>query len=370
VISTTGNAKNIITVGSINRVTAPNINRENVQISSFSSWGPTDDGRIKPDLVGMGDRVYSTITGGRYSGSYSGTSMATPNVAGSLLLLQEYYAQRHHDTLMRSATLKGLACHTALDAGNIGPDYIYGWGLLDMHKAAQTITNDGINSYINEDNLVQGQARTYTVTATGNEQLSALIAWTDPEGTPAKDGTINDRTPKLVNDLDVRITNDGGTSYTPWVLNPANPAAAATTGDNIRDNIEQVYVPNTVAGAKYTITVSHKGALRGGGLQNYSLILTGGSPNGSSVNNDPTDLSSFPVPANNKLTVLFNVQLPGLLKLSLVNISGQTVYTYSNTVPAGNFSTEINTSALSNGVYILKLVTGKQVLSNKVMVVK
>ncbi|MEO6149391.1 MAG: S8/S53 family peptidase, partial [Mucilaginibacter sp.] len=368
VIPTTGNAKNILTVSSIDRITASQISRENIQISSFASWGPTDDGRIKPDIVGMGDRVLSTIPNDQYA-TFSGTSMSTPNVTGSLILLQEYYAQKHHDSLMRSATLKGLVCHTAVDAGNVGPDYIYGWGLLDVRKAAQTITNDGASSYINEENLLQGQLRTYTVIATGGEPLSASVSWTDPEGASPADETINDRKPVLVNDLDIRISSEAGPTYTPWVLNPASPAAPATNGDNIRDNIEQANVPNTTTGTTYTVTVSHKGSLRGGG-QNYSLIVTGGSPNGSSVNNEPINLTAFPVPANNKLTVLFNVQAAGLLKLSLVNMAGQTVYTFNNSVPAGNFSTDINTANVPNGVYVLKLVTGKQVYSNKVLVLR
>jgi hypothetical protein len=85
--------------------------------------------------------------------------------------------------------------------------------------------------------------------------------------------TINDRTPKLVNDLDIRIS-DGVTTFKPWVLDPANPSVAATTGDNIRDNVEQVYIPNTIPGKAYTITISHKGTLVSG-PQAYSLIVTG-----------------------------------------------------------------------------------------------
>ncbi|RCH54871.1 hypothetical protein DJ568_10345 [Mucilaginibacter hurinus] len=369
VISTTGNAKNIITVGSVNRITAQQLTPENVNVSYFSAWGPTDDGRIKPDIMGMGENVYSTITDNQYSSGYSGTSMSTPNVTGSLILLQEYYAQLHHDTVMRSATLKGLVCHTALDAGNPGPDYKYGWGLLDARKAAQTIANNGSTTFITEQNLQQGQSQTYSFVATGGQPLAAIISWTDPEGTPSAYGTINDRTPKLVNDIDMRIGSEDGTLYRPWILDLANPDAAATKGDNIRDNLEQIYVPNTIAGQTYTVTVSHKGALRGGG-QDYSLILTGGKYGGSSVTNPLTDLVSFPAPANDRLTVLFNVKAAGLLKLSLVNINGQTVYSLSNNVPAGNFSRDINTANLSNGVYVLKLVTGKDVFTNKVLIVR
>lgn len=63
-------------------------------MSSFSSWGPTDDGRIKPDIVADGVSVFSTTATHDSSYGYkSGTSMATPNAAGSLLLLQELSQQ-------------------------------------------------------------------------------------------------------------------------------------------------------------------------------------------------------------------------------------------------------------------------------------
>ncbi len=273
-ISTTGNAKNILTIGAINPLPFGPTNSQSVAITFFSSWGPTDDGRVKPDLVGNGLNVLSTGSASPTSYiTFSGTSQAAPNITGSLYLLQEYFAQKTAGNFMRAATLKGLACHTAVDGGNVGPDYIYGWGLLDMKRAAQAITDNGIKSLITENALQQGQKQTFNVIASGNGALAATISWTDPEGTITPDGVINDRTPKLVNDLDIRIT-DGTNTFKPWVLDPNNPSAAATTGDNIRDNVEQVYIAGAIPGRAYTITVSHKGTLRSGS-QAYSLIATG-----------------------------------------------------------------------------------------------
>ncbi|WP_259069991.1 S8 family serine peptidase [Mucilaginibacter sp. X4EP1] len=274
VISTTGNAKNILTVGAVNPLPFGPATTSSISIASFGSWGPSDDGRVKPDIVGDGVDVLSTGSSGPESYIVlSGTSMSAPNVTGSLYLLQEYYAEKNGGNFMRAATLKGLACHTAIDAGNPGPDYIYGWGLLNMTAAAQAITNNGTKSLIKENILQQGQQQTYKVTASGNGVLSATISWTDPAGTPTPDGTVNSRTPKLVNDLDIRIS-DSTTTYLPWVLDPSNPSAVATTGNNILDNIEQVYIPGAVPGKAYAITVSHKGTLTGGS-QDYSLIATG-----------------------------------------------------------------------------------------------
>ncbi|OOQ58245.1 hypothetical protein BC343_11425 [Mucilaginibacter pedocola] len=274
IISTTGTAKNILTVGAVSPLPNGPVNRTDVAVSYFSSWGPTDDGRIKPDIVADGENVLST--GVSSPNSYltlSGTSMSAPSVTGSLYLLQEYYAQKNSGAFMRAATLKGLACHTAFDAGNIGPDYIYGWGLLNMRAAAQAITDNGTKSLISENTLTQGQSKVFTVTASGNGPLAVSISWTDPQGTPTADGTINSRTPKLVNDLDIRVS-DGTTTFRPYVLTPDNPSAVATTGDNIRDNIEQVYIAGVTPGKTYTVTVTHKGTLSSGS-QAYSLIATG-----------------------------------------------------------------------------------------------
>lgn len=273
-IASTGNAKNILTVGAVGPLPYGAANSSAIQIGYFSSWGPTDDGRVKPDIVGMGVDVLST--GSASPTNYvdlTGTSMSSPNVTGSLYLLQEYYAKKNSGNFMLAATLKGLACATADDAGNIGPDYIYGWGLLDMQKAAQAITDNGTKSIVKENTLQQGQTQTTQVTASGGGPLIATISWTDPPASPTADGKVNDRTIKLVNDLDIRIS-DGTTTFLPWILDPLHPAMAATKGDNIRDNVEQVYVANAVPGRTYAITVSHKGTLQSGS-QAYSLIATG-----------------------------------------------------------------------------------------------
>jgi hypothetical protein len=274
VISTTGTAKNILSVGAVNPLPNGVPNTQSIVTTYFSSWGPTDDGRIKPDIVGDGLNVLSSSdTGPAAYSAESGTSFSAPNVTGSLYLLQEYYAKKNSGTFMKAATLKGLACNTAYDAGNVGPDYIYGWGLLNTDKAAQAITDNGGKSMIKENTLSQGQTQTFTVAASGNGPLAAMISWTDPPGTPTAEGTINSRTPKLVNDLDVRVT-DGATIFKPWVLDPNKPAVAATTGDNIIDNIEQVLIAGAIPGKTYTITVTHKGTLKSGS-QPYSLIVTG-----------------------------------------------------------------------------------------------
>ena len=370
-ISTSANAKNILTVGAVYPLPSGPTATSIIKIAPFSSWGPTDDGRIKPDICGNGMSVLST--GSSSPDSYfilSGTSMSTANVSGSLLLLQEYYAQKTSGSFMRSATLKGLICNTAIDAGNPGPDYIYGWGLLDMRNAAQTITDNGYKSLIKEQTLLSGESQKFVVTANGNEDLKITICWTDAAGEPSVYGTINDRTPKLINDLDLRV-NNASNNYMPWVLDPEAPSANAKTGDNMRDNIEQIIVTKPKSGEDYTIMVSHKKHLLYG-IQNYSLIVNG--IQGVKFNANTTTgnelVSVFPVPCNNNLNVVVNPQAAAILYVTLYDSLGKSFYNQTEHLPEGAHVTNINTNKFPTGAYYLKVQLDAKIYYRKVLVVK
>ncbi|GAB3267947.1 hypothetical protein GCM10027347_37150 [Larkinella harenae] len=276
-ISTDGNAKNILSIGAVSSISPVYTQPSDVRLASFSSWGPTDDGRIKPDLVGVGVSVLSSGSAGdnAYT-TLSGTSMAAPNVSASLLLLQEYFAQLHEGQVMRSSTLKGLVLHTADESGDApGPDYRFGWGLLNMERAARVIGNTDKSHWLEERTLSQGERQTVQLVASGRGPLVVTICWTDPEATAltAAASNLNNRSPRLVNDLDIRVA-DGSQVILPWVLDPENPVNPATRGDNIRDNVEQILIANAIPGKTYTLTVSHKNALQTG-KQDFALIASG-----------------------------------------------------------------------------------------------
>lgn len=246
-----------------------------VVMSSFSSWGPTDDGRVKPDVSAKGVSMLSSVGSNDSSyGTLSGTSMATPNTSGSLILLQQHYNDLNGN-FMLSSTLRGVALHTVDEAGTTpGPDYRFGWGLLNTEKAAEVITNNGNTSEIREILLAQGQTYTLEVNSDNINDLIASITWTDPAGTVPPEGVEDAFIPSLVNDLDLRVTEVGGTGTTfmPWKLDPSNFSGAATTGDNIVDNIEKIEVGG--ATGNYLIEVTHKGTLTNA-AQMFSLVVTG-----------------------------------------------------------------------------------------------
>jgi len=310
-----------------------------VSINNDSSQGPTDDYRIKPDIAGNGTQLYSTFEDADNSySSISGTSMASPNVTGTLLLLQQYYNELNGN-FMKAATLKGLALHTADDAGSIGPDAKFGWGLLNAKKAAETLLDNGEESIVNELSLTNTQTYSTSVTSDGINKLSASISWTDPAGTV--NNSLNSSIPALVNDLDIRITKDG-TTYLPYKLTSITTNGL---GDNTVDPFERIDIDN--ASGSYTITVSHKGSLTNG-LQNFSLIITGLEYSGICTANEPTNpqadiifLGSSDLTWDNVLGATYEVRY---------KLNGATTWTTETTS-----NESITLTGLSGSVYVAQV---------------
>ncbi|CAM3881399.1 S8 family serine peptidase [Aquirufa aurantiipilula] len=273
-------AKNMLSVGAAEPLTSSPVKPSDVTVTSFSSRGPTDDGRIKPEIIGIGKDLFSTgyLSNTDYE-RMSGTSMATPQVSGSLFLLQQLSLQLNKK-FMWASTLRGLVTHTAFDVGQAGPDYTSGWGLLDMEKAGKMLQNQDKSYLITEESLTNGASKKMDLIASGKGPLHVTIAWTDPayEGSNGKvlpiiPSSLNSRIPMLMNDLDIRLQSADG-QLLPFILDPDNPTKAAVAGDNIRDNIEQILVSNVVPGKSYSLTVSHKGTLKNS-KQDYALLISG-----------------------------------------------------------------------------------------------
>lgn len=280
-----GGAKNVLTISAVEDIVGGYTSPAGVTISSFSSLGPPDDGRVKPDLAANGVQVFSTTSNGSYLND-SGTSMAAPTITGSLALLREHHESLFGAASFRAATLKALVIHTADEAGAAaGPDYTFGWGLMNTQSAADLLTAHEQSGealrHVKQTILDDGDFVEFTVRATGGEPLRVTGVWTDPPRTvPAKALDVDSELTKaLINDLDLRVTSVAGINY-PWKLDPANPTASATRlGDNNRDNVEQVLVDAPPAGQEFTIRIDHKGTLVDDSSvvapQALSLVITG-----------------------------------------------------------------------------------------------
>lgn len=319
-----------------------------VLINSSSSEGPTDDLRIKPDITGNGTGLFSTYQSADDAyNTLSGTSMSAPNVTGSLLLLQQYYNQVN-GKFMRAATLKGLALHTADDAGLNGPDATYGWGLMNTKRAAETITAQGLNSMIVEGTISQGETITYTVKSDETNPLYASISWTDLPGTV--NNTVNSSTPALVNDLDIRVSNDSET-FSPWRLTNVNSNGK---GDNIVDPFERVDVDG--ASGTYTITITHKGTLADG-PQNFSLIVTGMQSDFTFNADNPTQTVCSDADATYDLS--YTQVASGTTNFTVQNLPSGATASFSQASLSATGSTTLTLSDLENvaaGEYQIDIV--------------
>jgi hypothetical protein len=304
-------AKNVLTVGAVDdAVTGGLRDLSKATMSYLSAWGPTDDGRVKPDVVTNGMGVYSCSSGGdSIYGTLSGTSLAAPAAAGVGAQLLELYSQLFPGQYMRSSTLKAIIIHTADDLGNAGPDYKFGWGLINAKEAADKIILHKKNPTTAYNILEDSISRTsdtsdqFMIEWDGISPIKATLCYTDPAANTT--GILDDRADKLVNDLDISITApDGTTVYNEFMLDWLNPTAAATTGDNDRDNVKQVLIDAPSQFGSYTVRVYRDTMSNFYPLQYYSLIISGqAQPAAYDIDSDGTigwgDLMEM---ANNWLT--------------------------------------------------------------------
>jgi len=313
-LAPTAVAKNVLSVGACLSIDFGYTNPADVVLAGFSAAGPTDDGRIKPEIVAAGSR--SSVPGPRNPlgigaplmptfsatatntfAAEAGTSFSAPVVTGGLgLVLQRRHDLRplweSNDYPIQSSTLRALAVHTADEAGpHPGPDFLHGYGLFNGQRAVELTGTDaeagvtspnllGTKPHVKEILLKPFQGANFNVTAvSSSEPLKVTLAWTDPAGPAATVGSVDETTKRLVHDLDLTVTGPGGVVL-PWVLDPdlagesaSVRALAATRGDDSVNNLEQVVIDNPVAGATYTISVNAKTPVAGAG-QWISLILS------------------------------------------------------------------------------------------------
>lgn len=244
-------AKNVLAVANLNYLG---------ELNNSSSRGPARDGRIKPEISAVGTRVWSTTDVDRYVFK-TGTSMSCPGVSGTMAVLYQGYNEIH-GSIPKAVLMKGIACNTADDLGNPGPDFLFGYGRINARKAFKVIQDGNFIS----GSVSNGASVNHRLTPPPNTKLiKIMLIWNDPRA------AVNASTP-LVNDLDLSVSDTTQQTLLPWVLDITSTNTlnnGATQGVDQINNIEQITVSNVFPGS-YNVTV--KGSNVAVGPQDYHLI--------------------------------------------------------------------------------------------------
>lgn len=269
-VSSPGTGKNIISVGASEGVRAggedgcgvTNDDADNaLDMAFFSSGGPLNDFRIKPDLIAPGSHIqgaasqHPDFTGSHVCGEdfekpyfpkdqklytwSSGTSHSTPQVAGAAALARHYFLTRGQEpsaALIRAFLLNTTSYLTGTGAGGDLPHAAQGWGLLNLGKAFDNASR----VFIDQTHTFNASGQEFVIT--GEVTNSSLpfrvtLSWTDTPGLSAF--------APWVNDLDLEITINGQLYRGNNLIGQASqPGGEPDT----RNNTEAVWLPAGVTG--------------------------------------------------------------------------------------------------------------------------
>jgi len=223
-----------------NVVTTANVYFDGSLVSS-SSRGPAHDGRIKPDITANGQNQISTNENNTYQ-TFGGTSGAAPGIAGVSAQLYQAYGLLNNGDLPPSALIKAAILNTANDAGNVGPDFKFGWGIVNALRAVKLIEDGRFLT----DSVSQGNTKTHNINVpAGTTQVRFMVYWSDVAAAAGA-------SPALVNDLDLLVKDPSNNTLEPWILDhtpdPTKLDLPATTGPDHLNNMEQVLINNPAAG--------------------------------------------------------------------------------------------------------------------------
>jgi hypothetical protein len=290
-------------------------------MASFSSRGPTDDNRIKPDVVAPGTWILSAYSslyqegygdpvnpqnsayqwdgwGTPYNVDYKymgGTSMSNPLAAGGMTVIKDYY-NKAHGINATAALAKATVINSAVDMADENNDGVNdndfpipnvheGWGRINLDAAT-----DGTIAFVEEaaSGLSTGGSQVFNVTSTGGP-LKVTVVWTDYPSTDT--ASIN-----LVNDLDLTVSGPSGT----FLGNVFSGGWSATGGSaDRRNNVENVYIQSPVAGT-YTVTVNAFNIPNG--PQKFALVVDGGTLSAGPTPTPPPTATPTNTPAPSSST--------------------------------------------------------------------
>lgn len=231
-------SKNTISVGNLSHLDG---------LNNSSSKGPAKDGRVKPDICGVGTSVFSTLPDNEY-GVKTGTSMACPGVSGTTAQIHHAYRELNGGEIPKAGLMKAILLNTADDLGNPGPDFSFGWGRINARRALEAIESQ---SYFT-DTVVSMEIDSFEIVVpSGAKEIKIMAYWNDYEASPSANQA-------LVNDLNMTVKTPSGDIYDPWILDPS-PNIPSITSDAVRgvdnlNNMEQFTIKDPEPGV-YQIKV-------------------------------------------------------------------------------------------------------------------
>ena len=273
-IDSQASSKNIVSVSATNDA--------GTGFASYISYGPTADGRMKPDITCPGGDFAPGINSVNNAGGYtamSGTSMSCPLAAGSAALVRQYYREGWYPTGTKiaangwspsAALIKATLINGAIATGGTAiPNTREGWGQLHLENSLY-FSGDTINTAVvdNANGLLTNNYIEYQYSVVAGTRLKISLVWTDYPGNPTA-------AKMLVNDLNLLVTVPGGTQYRGNVF---SGGWSATGGSyDVLNNVECVYIQTPTAGV-YTIRIT--GAAIACGPQNFALVVSGALEDG------------------------------------------------------------------------------------------
>lgn len=342
------------------------------ELAAFSSRGPLEDGRIKPDLVAPGTNIVSvrssqaSETGwGVYNTYYmymGGTSMASPLTAGAAAVVRDYYITSEGVSNPSAALIKATLINSAVDItgyGNAGqeagqpiPNNHEGWGLVNVGAA----TTPGSREFVDNTTGVNASATlTYAYTVAAGKPFKVSLVWSDKAGNPAAGSA-------LVNNLNLRVTSPSNAVYQGNVFNGGWSQTGGSA--DTKNNVENVYIQSPAAG-NWTVEVIGAGVPQG--PQPFALVVDGNLSPSSTLN--VTSINPYKGPNTGPINnvVISGSGFEASSAVQLVNgastINGTSVVVNTG---QGTITANFNLTGATTGFWDVKVInTGASVTRSK-----